>query len=122
MRLPKVDQRFYLGGRASIRGFREDIIGSDTKNRQIFETSFINYKSELQFHVYSGFGLAFFFDGGNVFFDNPVKGNKFRNSLGPGLRYDTPIGPLSLDYGFILHHQKEVDEPRGRLHFSIGIF
>ncbi|HBQ21407.1 MAG: hypothetical protein A2Z91_04240 [Deltaproteobacteria bacterium GWA2_38_16] len=117
-----VDQRFYLGGRASIRGFREDIIGSDTKNRQIFETSFINYKSELQFHVYSGFGLAFFFDGGNVFFDNPVKGNKFRNSLGPGLRYDTPIGPLSLDYGFILHHQKEVDEPRGRLHFSIGIF
>ncbi len=117
-----VDQRFYLGGRATVRGFKEDDIGSNTKNKQIFETSFINYKTELQFHVFSDFGAALFFDGGNVFFDSPTSDNRFRHSVGPGLRYATPIGPMNLDFGFILARNKEAGEPVGRLHFSIGLF
>ncbi|MBI3017364.1 MAG: BamA/TamA family outer membrane protein [Deltaproteobacteria bacterium] len=117
-----VDQRFYLGGRTSIRGFKEDDIGSDTKNRQIFETFLVNYKAECQFHVFSDFGVALFFDGGNVFFDNPVSNSRFRHSVGPGLRYATPIGPMNLDFGFILARNKGAGEPAGRLHFSIGLF
>ncbi|MBI3019125.1 MAG: BamA/TamA family outer membrane protein [Deltaproteobacteria bacterium] len=117
-----VDQRFYLGGRATIRGFKEDDIGSDTKNRQIFETFLLNYKSELQFHIFSDFGVALFLDGGNVFFDNPASHSRFRHSVGPGLRYATPIGPMNLDFGFILARNKEAGEPIGRFHFSIGLF
>ncbi len=116
------DQRFYLGGRSTLRGFKEDVIGSDTKNAQIFETSFINYKSDLQFHVFSDFGVALFFDGGNVFFDSPTSKGRFRHSIGPGLRYATPIGPMNLDFGFILARNKAANEPMGRLHFSIGLF
>lgn len=117
-----VDQRFYLGGRSTIRGFEEDIIGSDTKNRRIFETSFINYKTEVRVTLFSDFGIAVFLDGGNVFFDSPTSNNKFRHSFGPGLRYSTPIGPLSLDYGFIINRIEAANEPVGRFHFSIGLF
>ncbi|MBI4041592.1 MAG: BamA/TamA family outer membrane protein [Deltaproteobacteria bacterium] len=117
-----VDQRFYLGGRSSIRGFKEDIIGSDTKNKSIFKTSFLNYKTELRFHVTESFGLLAFFDGGNVFFDSPVSHGQFRHSAGPGLLYNTPVGPLSLDFGFIINRDRTAGEPVGRVHFSLGLF
>ncbi|HUI27808.1 MAG TPA: BamA/TamA family outer membrane protein, partial [Candidatus Kryptonia bacterium] len=42
----------------------------------------------------------------------------FRRSAGPGLRYDTPVGPLSLDYGFKL--DRRGNESIGEVHFSIG--
>lgn len=125
-----VDLRFYLGGRATIRGFQEDEIGSDTENKRIFENSFVNYKAEFRVPVIKDFGVALFFDGGNVFFDDDDIDNAgsavsdFKHSFGPGLRYHTPIGPVSLDYGFRISKKDGGTlfvEP-GRLHFSIGVF
>jgi outer membrane protein insertion porin family len=41
-----------------------------------------------------------------------------RYSPGVGLRYKTPIGPLSLDWGFAL--DREYGERYGRVTFGIG--
>jgi outer membrane protein insertion porin family len=42
----------------------------------------------------------------------------FRSSVGIGLRYVTPIGPMGLLYGYKLN-RKEGESP-GKFHFSIG--
>jgi outer membrane protein insertion porin family len=42
----------------------------------------------------------------------------FRSSVGIGLRYITPIGPMGLLYGYKLH-PKEGESP-GRFLFSLG--
>ena len=47
---------------------------------------------------------------------------RLRPTTGFGLRMSTPVGPIALDYGFILLRREELGEPIGSLHFSIGLF
>jgi len=60
-----------------------------------------------------------FSDIGNVFraIDNFTPG-EIKGSVGLGLRYNTPIGPLRLDYGRKLAPERH--EASGHFHFSIG--
>ena len=44
--------------------------------------------------------------------------HNIRHSVGPGLRYMTPVGPISLDYGFKL--DRRAGESIGEVHFSIS--
>ena len=52
--------------------------------------------------------------------------NDLRYDAGPGIRYNTPVGPLRLDVGFQLNRIDGLivngePEPRHfRIHFSIG--
>ena len=41
-----------------------------------------------------------------------------RRSAGLGVRYRTPIGPIRLDWGYVLDHQP--GESRSRFHLTIG--
>ena len=43
--------------------------------------------------------------------------DQLRYAVGPGIRYDTPIGPLRFDVGFIT--DRRPDEPFGRVEISI---
>ena len=68
-----------------------------------------------------------FLDGGNVW-TNPWDFNvgDLRYDIGPGLRYQTPVGPLRADLGYQLNPIQGLlvngkKEPRRyRFHFSIG--
>ena len=62
-------------------------------------------------------------DGGNVF-DRVTEMDlgELRGSVGFGLRYRSPIGPIRFDVGFKLD-RREIGgnpEPRRAFHFSIG--
>jgi outer membrane protein assembly factor BamA len=69
-----------------------------------------------------------FVDGGGVYLQDAdpdvceescaISLKNFRRSAGIGLRYQTPIGPVSLDYGVKL--DRRVGESFGEIHFSIG--
>jgi outer membrane protein insertion porin family len=63
--------------------------------------------------------LTTFFDVGSVQ-QALVEGgsDRFRPSVGLGLRYITPIGPMGLLYGYKL--DREENESAGRIHLSIG--
>jgi outer membrane protein assembly factor BamA len=56
----------------------------------------------LPFGVNKNLGAALFYDGGNVF---PTIGfhGQYTNSIGGGLRYLTPIGPVRIDVGHNLN-------------------
>jgi outer membrane protein insertion porin family len=69
--------------------------------------------------VYRGFGVVLFSDVGNVFRAvNDLQPGQIKGSVGLGVRYNTLIGPIRLDYGHKLAPQG--NEASGRFHFSIG--
>ncbi len=107
-------EAFSLGGSNSVRGYGEGELGSGR--------SFFLATAEYRFPLFSIIGGALFFDfgtdlgtAGNVpgnpagLLDKPGTGITY----GVGVRVNSPLGPLRLDYGFN-------DEGEGRLQFGIG--
>jgi outer membrane translocation and assembly module TamA len=74
---------------------------------------------EFRTDVGRGFGIVPFFDMGDVWQRagelNPLQ---LKFTTGLGLRYNTPVGPLRVDYGVKLSRQ--TGESRGEIHFSVG--
>ena len=48
-----------------------------------------------------------------------LKGD-LKSSIGLGLRVKTPIGPVSIDYGWPLDTEPGEDGKEGRFHFSVS--
>lgn len=131
-----ISERFFLGGRSTVRGFDENDVGPMGQDgTPIGGDVSLNANLELQFPLVYGFQGAVFSDGGGVFLQNSNDHNSsgepfctsfcsfsfdnFRKSAGLGLRYVTPIGPLSLDYGFKLDRRS--GESIGAVHFNVGV-
>ena len=81
--------------------------------------SLIEGSFELRFPLFGEFGAVLFVDFGNVF-RSPFtyRLGDLRYAVGPGLRYNTPVGPVRLDVGIIV--DRRADEDFGRIEFSIG--
>jgi outer membrane translocation and assembly module TamA len=47
---------------------------------------------------------------------------RVRPTAGAGLRLDTPVGPIALDWGFNLSPRAQLEERDNAVHFSIGLF
>ena len=120
-------ERFFAGGDTTIRGFALDSVGApDTITPRGFPTggnAVLIMNGELRVPVWREFGAAVFVDGGNVFrrvtqFDI----GELRGSVGFGVRYRSPIGPIRVDLGFKLDRREIAGrlEPRTALHFSFG--
>jgi len=76
------------------------------------------FNAEVRLSQTEGFGLVLFYDTGNVWPDRSIVLSDLRASSGIGIRYNTPVGPLRLDYGQKIHRRS--GESPGELHFSIG--
>ena len=129
-----IHERFYLGGVTTLRGYLQDSVGPESKAPDGTITplggeSMVVFNAEVRLSQTEGFGLVLFYDAGRVrrldlanttipvgtvLTDAPP----FRSSYGIGIRYNTPVGPLRLDYGQKIHRRS--GETPGELHFSIG--
>lgn len=106
---------FFMGGNDTVRGFDEDAINASGGT-----TSAI-YNAELSYQLTGSFELAGFFDAGSLTDSlGAINRDTIRDAAGVGLRYITPVGPIRLDYGFVL--DKKVGEKGQRFHFSFGYF
>jgi outer membrane protein insertion porin family len=116
-------ERFFAGGDTTIRGFALDTVGAPST---IGATGFpkggnavIILNGELRVPVWRDIGGALFVDAGNVFERvTHLDLGDLRGSVGFGVRYKSPIGPVRLDLGFKLDRREE--ERWGAIHFSIG--
>jgi outer membrane translocation and assembly module TamA len=74
---------------------------------------------EIRWRHPSGLGLAAFYDVGNVYEDIAgLKGLELRHSVGTGLRYDSPVGLVRVDFGFPLN--KRAADRSFQWFFSLG--
>ena len=121
--------RYYLGGLYSLRGFRyrsvsprqagfSEPIGGDTYWFASAEYSIPIFQQERERGV--AVRLAAFYDIGSVGAGpyNPNIGD-FNDNWGIGLRLNLPIGPLRLDYGVPIHHDR-FNSGTGRFQFGVG--
>ncbi len=127
-----IRERFFLGGRSTVRGFSENSIGPlgapvvDPLGSRIFPGGnplggdlSLNVNTELRFPLLLGATGAVFVDGGGVYLQKrSVSLSEFRRSAGLGLLYETPVGPLALHYGVKL--DRRPGEAFGAIHFTIG--
>lgn len=128
------NRAFYLGGVDSMRGFLQDqMVPEDqaqlakevnTDARSIVRTGDLYYlwRAEFRFPILDPFMGALFLDAGNVWATTDQITFRTRWNAGLGIRLRTPVGPIALDYGFVLDRRDELGEPVGSLHFSIGVY
>ncbi len=123
---------FTLGGQSTIRGYEAgtqevfpnrndlELQSTDPTYYVTDQSSMYLFKSELRFPIWESLGGALFYDGGMVKVDNINFKDPYRDSAGFGVRYNTPVGPLSLEWAWKLD-ARPGEEP-WRFHLSIGTF
>ncbi|MBU1055624.1 MAG: outer membrane protein assembly factor BamA [Proteobacteria bacterium] len=113
------DQLFFLGGALDVRGFEENLLRFDSEGNAVGGRCAILGSVEARIDLGAHFEMTAFYDTGSVsktFVD--AGSDKFRSSVGLGLRYITPIGPIGILYGHKLDREK--GESSGQVHFSVG--
>jgi outer membrane protein assembly factor BamA len=138
------DRLFFMGGFDSMRGWLQDTFMPQeyadeiAANKNLCMNSsnscniplrggnlMINPRAELRFPIRAPFDGAIFADFGNLWVDpadlfNNVKAFTLRADIGPGVRVQTPVGPLVFDYG--INVTRRPFEDVGAFHFAIGLF
>jgi len=114
-------ERFYLGGRSSVRGYDEDKLGPSENGIPTGGNVMVAVNLELRIALPKALGAVLFVDSGNVwrdYHDMQWSGLHPKTTVGSGIRYNTPVGPLRLDYGHKLNWQP--GEAHGTFHFTLG--
>jgi outer membrane protein insertion porin family/translocation and assembly module TamA len=121
-------KRYFVGGSTSVRGWgRYQVSPLTPAGNPIGGRTMLELSSEARFGIRGKLGGVLFVDGGNSWNDPwSVRFSQMRWAVGPGIRYDTPIGPVRVDLGFqvnpldglVIDGNKETRH--WRVHFSIG--
>jgi outer membrane protein assembly factor BamA len=121
-------KRYFLGGASSNRGWgRFELSPLSGFGFPIGGLSMLDGSAEVRFPVMGKLGGVLFLDYGNVWFDPwTFDVRDLRYAVGPGLRYQTPVGPARIDLGYQLNPidnllvEGEPQKRQWRVHFSIG--
>jgi outer membrane protein assembly complex protein YaeT len=122
-----LSKKYFLGGATSVRGWGRYEISPLSDGLPVGGNSLLAISEELRAMLHGNLGGVLFFDAGNVWADGwTIKLNDLRYAIGPGLRYQTPVGPIRLDLGYQLNPIPGLlvngapQARRWRIHFSIG--
>jgi outer membrane protein insertion porin family len=105
-------QRFFAGGSTSVRGFQLDRLGvpeiltADGLSRGGNGVVVLNAEVRVAVTKIKGYqlGTVGFVDGGNVFAKaSDIDPARFRGAFGFGFRFNSPLGPIRLDFGRKMH-------------------
>jgi len=114
------NERFFLGGENSVRGYREGTASPlDLNGDEIGAETYVLGNIEIEQRILPRFSVVAFVDTvANARSGLYNEGSKWLYSVGLGLRYNTVVGPVRLEYGH--NPDPRPDDPEGTLHFSIG--
>ncbi|MEN6468533.1 MAG: outer membrane protein assembly factor BamA [Smithella sp.] len=117
-------ERYVLGGMNSLRGLR--YVGPDPSNSGTSDvvggTTMLTFSAEIVFPLIKDAGMkgVLFYDIGNTW-NGGYYLDDLRQTAGAGIRWLSPIGPLRLEYGYVLDRKGLNDDSTGRFEFSIGM-
>lgn len=119
-RLP-ISERFFSGGSTTLRGFEFEQAGP--RDRVTGEPRGGNLllvlNEELRFPLFWRVGGVVFTDVGNVFRRvTDFELDDVTVTVGAGLRFDTPVGPIRVDYGYLTNPPLGVGS--SAVHISFG--
>ncbi|MGJ8654049.1 MAG: BamA/OMP85 family outer membrane protein [Opitutaceae bacterium] len=114
------NERYFQGGENSVRGYQEGGASPlDIDGDEIGAETYVLGNLELEQRLFTQFSVVLFLDAvansRNGLFN---EGDELLYSVGAGLRYNTIVGPLRLEYGH--NPDPREDDPNGTVHFSIG--
>ncbi len=114
-------ERYYLGGMNSIRGLRDVGPRDPETNDPIGGETMMNFNAEFIFPLIKNAGMkgVFFYDTGNAW-ESGYHFDDLRQTAGAGVRWYSPVGPLRLEWGYVL--DRKTGEPASRWEFTIGMF
>jgi outer membrane protein insertion porin family len=137
-----IENRYFTGGGNSVRGYDENSLGPTTTSSFSGEDVIggrvlLLTNAELRYPLpllsRFNFSGTLFVDGGNVWAslkaidpknfrlyadESDVEQEDYRYSVGLGIRYNTPVGPIRLDFGVPVKQEEGVSS--GRFHISLG--
>ncbi|RLB81247.1 MAG: outer membrane protein assembly factor BamA [Deltaproteobacteria bacterium] len=118
-------ERFYLGGMDTVRGYGwRDISPTDpVTGDKIGGNKMVQFNAEFLFPIIKKAGLmgVLFYDMGSAYNNGEnisLSMSKLRESTGFGFRWYSPIGPIRLEYGYILDSERRGD---GGWEFTMGM-
>ncbi len=123
-------QRFFAGGSNSVRGFQVDRLGVpavlDANGLSAGGNGLVVFNAEIRVkaaRIYKrDLRVVAFVDAGNVFHRaSDVNLAQLRTAVGFGVRYDSPLGPLRLDFGFKTDRLVFATGPERRWEFHLSI-
>ena len=115
-----VFDRFFAGGLGTVRGFNYRRVGPKGGGDPIGGETLVLSSIEYIFPIIENFKGVAFVDVGHVntdFFD--IEFSDFAVSIGPGLRINTPLGPVTFYYGYPVANADDEDE-YGRFEFNLS--
>lgn len=120
-------ERYYMGGPKSLRGYTIKNIGpKDASGNPLGGNQSLLLNAELQYPFTKGLRGFVFYDRGNLYGGGSDisttsatwdLGN-MRDSIGGGIRFVSPFGPIGFAYGIKL--DQATGEESGEFHFSAG--
>lgn len=120
-------EKYYMGGPKSLRGYTIKNIGpKDGSGNPLGGNQSLLLNAELQYPFTKGFRGFLFYDRGNLYGggnDTSTTSTtwdlaKMRDSIGAGVRFLSPFGPIGFAYGIKL--DQATGEESGEFHFSAG--
>ncbi len=118
-----LNDRFFLGGINSLRGFKWATVGPKEGDYYVGGLAYGLATVELLFPLVENIGMrgVIFFDAGNAFWKlSDFRVSDFRTDAGVGIRWNSPLGPLRIEWGYNLDPQG--DESNYQFQFSAGAF
>ena len=115
-----IDLRLFNGGSRSVRSFPERELGPAVGGYSTGGEASWNVNAELMRKFGDSLRAVAFIDAGSLARDyDGIASADVELAAGLGLRFDLPIGPVRLEYGYNL--TRDSGEPAGTLHFAIGM-
>jgi outer membrane protein insertion porin family len=113
-------ERYFGGGPNSIRSFKfRDLSPEDENGVQTGGTTLVLGSAEYIVPLPFNLRLVGFVDIGNVYgFSTPFDLTDIRTAVGGGVRWNSPFGPIKVDYG--INVDRRTGEDFGAFQFSVG--
>jgi outer membrane protein insertion porin family len=120
-------ERYFMGGPKSLRGYTIKEVGpKDLTGNPIGGNQSLLVNAEVIYPFTRALKAFMFYDRGNIYGGGEKMGTtsrvwdlaKMRDSIGAGIRFLSPFGPLTFAYGIKL--DQATGEESGEFHFSAG--